>query len=96
MHLVTTGLAAVQQCQALRPDLVLMDVQMPELDGLEATRRLKADPQTASIPIICLTAYAMSGDRERCLEAGANGYQSKPLNFQELFEQMALLLGVLK
>ncbi len=92
MHLVTNGLAAVQQCPLMLPDIILMDVQMPEMDGLEATRRLKADPRTASIPVICLTAYAMSGDRERCLEAGADAYLSKPLNFRELFELMASML----
>jgi CheY-like chemotaxis protein len=78
------GQEAVARATADRPALILMDVQMPVLDGLEATRRLRADPATAAIPIITLTALAMPEDRLRCLEAGANAYLSKPLQLAEL------------
>ncbi len=74
------------------PDLILMDVQMPELDGLTVTRQLRTDPQFAEVPIIALTAMAMTGDRERCLEAGATDYVSKPLVLRELVEMMRKLL----
>jgi len=66
------------------PDLILMDIQMPIMDGLEATRRLRSDSRFASVPIIALTALAMTGDRERCLEAGATEYVSKPVNLKKL------------
>jgi PAS domain S-box-containing protein len=87
-----TGQEALTQAQAVKPDLILMDIQMPDLDGLEAIRRLKAASATAQIPIIALTALAMSGDRERCLEAGANAYLSKPVKLVELLQVIAGLL----
>jgi signal transduction histidine kinase/ActR/RegA family two-component response regulator len=79
-----TGQEAIELAHAERPAIVLMDVQMPVLDGLEATRRLRADPATASLPIIALTALATPEDRIKCLEAGADAYLSKPLNLAEL------------
>jgi CheY-like chemotaxis protein len=69
-----------------------MDIQMPELDGLEATRRIRAIPELAQVPIIAVTALAMPGDRERCLEAGANEYLSKPLRLRELAEVIERLM----
>jgi two-component system cell cycle response regulator DivK len=66
------------------PDLVLMDIQLPDIDGLEALRRLRADERTAAVPVLALTAQAMRGDRERFLEAGFDGYVSKPVNVVEL------------
>jgi two-component system, cell cycle response regulator DivK len=63
-----------------RPDLVLMDIQLPDMDGLEALRRLRADERTAAMPIVALTALAMEGDRERFLAAGFDGYISKPVD----------------
>ena len=78
------GSTAMQMARTERPNLILMDVQMPGMDGLEATRRLRADDTMADIPIIALTALAMPGDRERCLAAGVNDYLSKPVNLKEL------------
>jgi CheY-like chemotaxis protein len=67
-------------------DLILMDVQMPVLDGLEATRLIRKDPRWKGLPIVAMTAHAMSGDMERCLEAGMNGYISKPVHPSQLLE----------
>jgi CheY-like chemotaxis protein len=79
-----TGIQAIDLARERRPDIVLMDVQMPEMDGLETTRRLRADPALRRTPIVALTALAMPGDRERCLEAGMDDYLSKPLGLKEL------------
>jgi CheY-like chemotaxis protein len=78
------GLDAIRCSQEARPALVLMDLKMPVLDGWEATRRLKADPGTAAIPIVALTAQAMAGDRERALAAGCDDYLAKPLDIPTL------------
>ena len=84
--IATTGEEALQVLESVIPDLILMDVQMPGMDGLEATRRLRADERFAHIPVIAVTALAMPGDRERCLSAGANEYISKPVGLKNLEE----------
>ncbi len=69
-----------------KPDLILMDIQMPVMDGMEATRLIKANPATRHIPIVALTGYAMDGDKQRMLEAGCDGYLSKPFRIKELLQ----------
>ncbi|MCX6944572.1 MAG: response regulator [Opitutales bacterium] len=75
---------AIAQAIALQPNLILMDVKMPGIDGLEATRRLKADPRTRHIPVVMLTAFAAATDVEDCLAAGADGFLAKPVDFAKL------------
>jgi CheY-like chemotaxis protein len=76
----TDGKQGVDMARAKMPDLIFMDIQMPVMNGFEATSILKADPVTKSIPVIALTAFAMQGDREKCMEAGFNDYITKPLD----------------
>lgn len=76
------------------PDLILMDMSLPVMDGWEATRRLKADDVTQQIPIIALTAHAISGDRERCLAAGCDEYESKPIKFPRLLGKIEDILDI--
>ena len=78
------GEGGVAMAQEKLPDLVLMDVQLPKMSGLDATRVLRADPRTSHIPIIVITSFALSGDRERAAEAGANSYLAKPYSPREL------------
>lgn len=86
------GRAGLDAARTEKPDLVLMDMNMPELDGWEATRQLKASPETQSLPVIALTAHAMSGDRERALQYGCAEYHTKPVEFAKLLAQIESLL----
>ena len=93
MLLAVDGLLAVEMTQKERPDLVLMDMSLPGLDGWEASRRLKSDPATAGIPIIALTAHAMAEDREKALAAGCNEFETKPVDLASLLAKMEALLS---
>jgi PAS domain S-box-containing protein len=93
MTIARNGIQAVQQVQEEQPDLVLMDIQMPVMDGLEATRQIRANKGFAQPPIIALTGLAMSGDRESCLAVGVNEYVSKPVNLKRLDEMIKTLLA---
>jgi len=86
------GVDGVEKAQAESPDLVIMDMSLPKMDGWEATRRLKADEKTAHILVIALTAHAMSGDRERALSAGCDDYDTKPVDFKRLVDKVNALL----
>lgn len=87
------GRQAITDAGTVKPDLILMDMSLPNIDGWEATRRIKQDPATAEIPIIALTAHAMSGDREKALTVGCNDYETKPIEFKRLLDKMARLLA---
>ncbi len=89
----TNGKQGVELAKTSKPDLILIDIQMPEMDGLEATRILKADATTRNIPVLALTSYAMKGDKERILEAGCDGYLAKPLDIKELLKTVAEYLS---
>lgn len=91
--IATDGLAGVDAATTQQPDLVLMDMSLPEIDGWEATRRLKANPATAAIPIIALTAHAMAGDRDKAIAAGCDDYDTKPIELPGLLEKIGRLLG---
>ena len=83
-----TGLEAVEKAKSDSPEIILMDVGLPDIDGLEATRRIKADPATKRIPIIALTANAMAGDREKAIAAGCDDFDTKPVDMPRLLEKI--------
>lgn len=86
--IAVNGQEGVEMAARERPDLILMDMSLPVLDGWEATRKLKADPATASIPVIALTAHAMESDREKALAAGCDDFDTKPIELPRLLEKM--------
>ncbi len=87
-----TGEEGVRQAETHRPDLILMDVQMPELDGYEAARRIKANVELRHVPIIIVTSYALSGEEAKAREAGADAYVAKPFSPRELLAKVRQLL----
>lgn len=86
------GEQGVQLAASEQPDLILMDMSLPVIDGWEATRQIKGNPQLQTIPVIALTAHAMAGDREKALEAGCDDYDTKPIEFARLLGKMEALL----
>jgi len=92
VEMAVDGRIGVEMGRAGKYDLILMDMSLPEIDGWEATRQLRAAPETATVPIIALTAHAMAGDRDKALEAGCNDYDTKPIELDRLLGKMAALL----
>lgn len=90
----TNGTQAIELARSEKPDLILMDISLPGIDGWEATRRLRADAETARIPVIALTAHALPVDRQRSLDAGCDEYETKPIDLTALVDKMMALLGV--
>ena len=93
VEMAVDGKAGVDKARAGRYDLILMDMSLPEIDGWEATRQIRAADETRAVPIIALTAHAMAGDREKALEAGCNDYDTKPIELERLLGKMTALLG---
>lgn len=91
--LAVDGEQAVARGRTERPDIILMDLGLPRVDGWEATRQLKADPDTQRIPIIVLSAHAMTNDRDKALQAGGDDFDTKPIRFQSLLEKIEALLA---
>jgi CheY-like chemotaxis protein len=90
------GQQGVDLARSQRPDIILMDMSLPVIDGWEATRRVKSDDATRGVPVIGLTAHAMSGDRERAIEAGCDDYDTKPVELDRLIGKIERLLGTAK
>jgi CheY-like chemotaxis protein len=93
VEVAVDGAQGIEMARSLAPDLILMDVGLPQIDGLEATRQLKAEPATSSIPIVALTANAMAGDHEEALAAGCEEYDTKPVDIPRLVAKMQSLLS---
>ena len=93
VHEATTAQEALEMLEKERPDLIVMDIQLPGMDGLEVTRKIKAQPATADIPIIAVTSYAMKGDREKALAAGCVGYVTKPIDKNIFIQEITARIG---
>jgi two-component system, cell cycle response regulator DivK len=94
VSLAEDGQEALEKCRAENPDLILMDVAMPRMSGLEATRLLRSDPATSGVRIIAVTAHAMAANRIECIEAGCDDYATKPIDFTELFASIRRVMGI--
>jgi CheY-like chemotaxis protein len=90
--LAVDGAAGIAQTKAEKPDLILMDMSLPVIDGWEATKQIRSDPEVAGTPIIALTAHAMSSDREKCLEAGCDDFDTKPVELPRLLAKIEEML----
>jgi two-component system, cell cycle response regulator DivK len=88
-----TGLAGVQQALTIPPDFVILDIQLPDINGLEVLKRIRAHPVGKDIPVIAMTSYAMSGDKERLMEAGCTGYIEKPIDPMLVIGQIEKVIG---
>ena len=93
MVIAVDGLEGLEMASQESPDLILLDLSLPKVDGWEVARQLKADAATSGIPIIALTAHAMAGDRERAMEAGCDEYDTKPIDMKRLLEKINTMLG---
>jgi two-component system cell cycle response regulator DivK len=93
VDVATDGAQGIELARSMQPDLIVMDVGLPVVDGLEATRRLKAEARTSPIPIVALTANAMPGDQEKALAAGCEAYDTKPVDIARLLEKIEALLS---
>ena len=92
MVIAVDGQAGIDMASSSNPDIILMDLSLPVIDGWEATRQVKADPATQSIPVIALTAHAMAGDEQKALEAGCDDYDTKPIDLKRLLGKIEALL----
>lgn len=92
IHLLESGFQVIDFLKENKADIILMDMMMPEMDGFETIQQIKDNKETRDIPIIAVTAQAMKGDREKCLQAGASDYVSKPINMKQLVESIEKLL----
>ncbi len=93
VHIAVNGKIGVDMANEIMPDLILMDMSLPVMDGWEATRKLKASDRTKNIPVIALTAHAMAGDRQKALEAGCDDYDTKPVELDRLLEKIKKYLN---
>lgn len=88
----TDGLSGIESAKELRPDLILLDIQLPRIDGYEVARRFRAEPAFRHVPIVAVTSYAMTGDREKALSAGCDGYIEKPINPETFVDEVSCYL----